>query len=245
MSATLRVAMWSGPRNISTAMMRAWENRDDCEVVDEPLYAHYLAATGAEHPARDEVIAAGNPDWRQVVDLLTGPAPHGSPIWYQKHMCHHLLPDISLEWIDRLNNILLIRDPHEVVASYLRTRDTVSAEEIGLPQQLALFQHLERVTGSAPLVIDSGDFLAAPEAHLRAICSHLNIPFSEKMLSWPAGPRDSDGVWAPHWYHAVWKSTGFGKPHPERRPTLTGLAADVAAQCQPIYQQLHTHRLQV
>ena len=241
---TLRIAMWSGPRNISTAMMRAWENRPDCEVVDEPLYAHYLAATGADHPGRDEVIAHGDTDWRRVANWLSGTAPGGKPIWYQKHMCHHLLPTMQLDWIDTLHNILLIRDPRDVVASYLRTRDTVSAEEIGLPQQLALLKRLERHTGKTPLIIDSGDFLDEPEPHLRAICASLNIAFSEHMLHWPSGPRDSDGIWAPHWYHAVWKSTGFAAPEPKAEQ-LTGLAAAVADECLPIYQQLHALRLRV
>lgn len=244
MSATLRIAMWSGPRNISTAMMRAWENRPDCEVTDEPLYAHYLSATGADHPGRDEVIAQGDTDWQRVAAHLTGPAPGGSPIWYQKHMCHHLLPTMQLDWIDTLHNVLLIRDPREVVASYLRTRDTVSAEEIGLPQQLALLDRLQRHTGRTPLIIDSGEFLDAPEAHLRLLCQALNIDFHPSMLSWPAGPRDSDGVWAPHWYHAVWKSTGFDQ---RRRgvPKLEGLAASVAEECQPIYDQLFALRIRV
>ena len=244
MSATLRIAMWSGPRNISTAMMRAWENRPDCEVADEPLYAHYLAATGADHPGRDEVIAAGDTDWRSVVSHLTGPPPLGRAIWYQKHMCHHLLPSMELDWIDQLHNILLIRDPREVVTSYLRSRDSVCADDIGLPQQNRLFDRLLQSQGKAPLIIDAGEFLAAPELHLRALCAILNIPFHESMLSWPAGPRDSDGIWAPHWYQAVWASTRFAT-RAEFTATLEGPAAEVAEQCQPLYQRLFDERFQV
>ena len=212
MSTPLRIAMWSGPRNISTAMMRAWENRGDCAVSDEPLYAHYLAATGADHPGRDEVIASGETDWRRVVADLLGPVPDDQPVWYQKHMTHHLLPGMDRDWIDSLTNILLIRDPAEVVASYLRARGTVSAEEIGLPQQSELFQRLCDRHGHAPPVIDAGEFLRDPEGHLRAVCALLGISFTARMLQWPAGPRASDGVWAPHWYHAVWRSTGFEAP---------------------------------
>ncbi len=243
MSAPLRIAMWSGPRNISTAMMRAWENRTDCVVSDEPLYAHYLKVTGAEHPGRDEVIAAGQTDWRVVVADLVGPIPEGKPLWYQKHMCHHLLPHMDREWIDALTNVLLIRDPTEVVSSYLRTRDSVSAQDIGLPQQAELFARLSARNGTPPPVIDAGDFLQEPEAHLRALCALLGIEFTPRMLSWPAGPRASDGIWAPHWYHAVWQSTGFEKPS-GKRPQLGALASLVVDECQGIYQDLRVHRLQ-
>lgn len=240
----LRIAMWSGPRNISTAMMRAWENRPDCAVSDEPLYAHYLAATGAEHPGREDVIAAGDTDWRRVVDALrTGPAPGDATVWYQKHMTHHLLPGMALDWIDGLHNVLLIRDPAQVVASYLRTRDTVSPEDIGIPQQAMLYDRLS-AAGAPPPVIDSGEFLHRPEAHLRALCSELGIEFIPEMLAWPPGPRDSDGVWAPYWYDAVLASTSFGPPS-SRTPELHGEAARVAEVCRPDYQRLFASRMRV
>jgi hypothetical protein len=240
----LRIAMWSGPRNISTAMMRAWENRGDCAVSDEPLYAAYLAATGLDHPAREQVIAAGESDPIKVVAALLGPVPGGRPLWYQKHMSHHLLPGMAREWIHALANVLLIRDPREVVASYLKSRATVTAEDIGLPQQLRLFDELAERGGAAPPVIDAGDFLRAPGAQLRALCARLGIGFSERMLHWPAGPRDSDGVWAPHWYAAVWASTGFEPPQP-REVRLGPEAARVAEACLPAYEQLRAHRLSV
>ena len=234
--------MWSGPRNISTAMMRAWENRGDCAVSDEPLYAAYLAATGLDHPAREEVIAAGETDAGKVVEALLGPVPGGKPLWYQKHMSHHLLPGMAHEWIHALTNVLLIRDPSEVVASYVKSRATVTPEDIGLPQQSLLFDELAGRGGAAPLVIDAGDFLRAPEAHLRGLCTRLGIPFSERMLAWPAGPRDSDGAWAPHWYATVWASTGFEPWHP-RDTRLDGEPARVAQACRPAYERLHAHRL--
>ncbi|MFO1493839.1 MAG: hypothetical protein U1F26_04170 [Lysobacterales bacterium] len=241
MSVPMRIAMWSGPRNISTAMMRAWENRGDCVVSDEPLYAHYLAATGVDHPGREEVIATGDTDWRRVVAALTGPIPDGQPLWYQKHMCHHLLPGMDLDWIDALHNVLLIRDPADVVASYLRTRDQVTAADIGIPQQAALYQHLcER--GTPPPIVDAGEFLRAPAAHLRALCDRLGIPYTTRMLHWPAGPRASDGIWAKHWYHAVWQSTGFQAAERESRE-LSPAAADVVAHCQPLYARLYAERL--
>ena len=243
MSTPLRVAMWSGPRNISTAMMRAWENREDCAVSDEPLYAHYLAHTGLDHPGRDEVIADGQTDWRRVVDALLGPAPGDAPVWYQKHMTHHLLPHIDHGWIGGLRNVLLIRDPREVVASYVKSRAEIAPDDIGLRQQVELYDELS-ANGEAPPIIDSGDFLRAPEAHLRALCGWLGIDFSERMLRWPKGPRASDGVWAPHWYAHVWQSTGFEAPEP-RSIELSEAAQAVADACRPHYERLHALRLRV
>ncbi len=238
--------MWSGPRNISTALMRAWENRPDCVVSDEPLYAAWLAESGADHPGREEIIAQGQTDWRQVINALTGPVPGGKAIWYQKHMCQHLLADMGFDWTDALVNVFLIRHPDEVVASYTRARgtDEVSADDVGLPRQLELFEWIRRRQGRVPPVIDSAELLTAPEAHLRALCRHLNIDFSPRMLSWPAGPRESDGIWAPYWYDAVRRSTGFVAPrkHPVR---LTGQPARVAAECLPLYEELFSHRLYV
>jgi hypothetical protein len=240
----LRIAMWSGPRNISTAMMRAWENREDCVVSDEPLYAAYLAETGLDHPGRDEVIADGETDWRKVVEAMTGPIPGGRPLWYQKHMSHHLLPDMPVDWVFGLANVFLVRDPSEVVSSYLKSRATVTPDDIGLPQQGRLFDRLCDRLGEAPPVIDAGDFLQAPGPHLRALCARLGIPYSDRMLSWPAGPRDSDGIWAPYWYDAVWKSTGF-EPWRARETGLTGPALAVADACRPVYERLRAHRMPV
>lgn len=239
----LRVAMWSGPRNISTAMMRAWENRGDCAVSDEPLYAAYLAATGLDHPGRDEVIADGDTDAARVAQALSeGPAPGDQPVWYQKHMSHHLLPGMDTDWVHRLHNILLIRDPAQVVDSYLKSRATVAPEDIGLLQQAQLFDRLAQRSGQAPMVIDAEDFLQTPEAFLRAVCDALGIAFTPRMLHWPAGRRDSDGIWAPYWYDAVWASTGF-EPWRPRAPQLQGQALAVAEACRPAYAQLHRHRL--
>src|SRR5215469_12894210 len=152
-------------------MMRAWENRGDCTVVDEPLYAHYLAHTGLDHPGRTEVIAAGETDWRKVAALLTGPVPDGKPIFYQKHMTHHLLPVIQRGWLGELTHVFLIRDPREVLASYVKSRPTVTIDDIGVVQQLEIFEYLRSLAPGRGLpVIDAGAFLAAPEAQLRALC---------------------------------------------------------------------------
>ncbi|HEY0230774.1 MAG TPA: hypothetical protein VGC55_05955 [Dokdonella sp.] len=242
MNAPLRIAMWSGPRNISTAMMRAWENRGDCAVADEPLYAHYLVHTGLDHPMREAVIADGETDWRSATAALAGSVPEGRPIWYQKHMSHHLLPHIDHAWVHGLANAFLIREPAAVVHSYVKARADVCADDIGLPQEVRLFDELAEHSGHAPPVIDADEFLRAPEAHLRALCAHFGIAFSERMLHWPAGPRTSDGIWAPHWYEAVWRSTGFEAPR-EKSVRLDGQAARVADECRPLYEHLYRFRI--
>jgi len=202
--------MWSGPRNISTAMMRAFENRDDTEVSDEPFYAAFLAETGADHPMRDEVLASQPTDWRVVAEAMAGEA--ASPIWYQKQMCHHMLPDFGLEWMAGCTNAFLIRPPEQVLASYAAKRTVVTLEDIGVVRQNQIFDCEADRLGNAPPVIEGSDVLADPRGALSALCGLLGIPFSEKMLAWPAGRRASDGVWAPAWYDAVERSTGFTAP---------------------------------
>jgi hypothetical protein len=235
---TVRVACWSGPRNISTATMRAWENRGDCEVVDEPLYAWYLDHTGLDHPARDLVVAAGETDWRLVVASLTDPWPDGPALQYQKHMAQHLVPDLPRDWIASLRNVLLIRDPAEVVTSYVRSRASVTPDDIGVLQQLELRQLL----GPQVPVIDAADFLGDPEAYLRWLCDYAGVAFTPAMLSWPPGPRASDGVWAPYWYDAVLRSTGF-EPYRPREVELSAEGEAVVAALRPAYDELHAARL--
>jgi hypothetical protein len=238
---TVRVGMWSGPRNISTAMMRSWENRPDTVVVDEPLYAAYLHRTGIDHPMREDVIASQPTDLGDAVATLREPLPDGRDVHYAKHMSHHVSRDMDLEWTLDFRNVLLIRDPEEVVASYVRARETCEPEDIGIPQQGWLLDLWDAHGADVPIV-DAGEFLRAPEAHLRALCDWLEIPFTERMLSWPAGPRDSDGVWAPHWYAAVWASTGF-EPWRPREISLSEHDAAVAEACRPTYERLYERRL--
>lgn len=237
MTSGVRLAMWSGPRNISTALMRSWENRPDTRVVDEPLYAYYLNETGLNHPARDEIVAAGETSWRKVVAELTAPV---DGVYYQKHMTHHLIPQLPREWISELTNVLLIRDPAEVVASYVRSRADVVAEDIGLVQQTELYDQL----GADVPVIDAADFLRDPEGYLRWLCEYAGVGFTDRMLHWPAGPRESDGIWAPYWYRAVLESTGF-EPYQQRTVELTGAAAAAAERSRPHYERLHAVRVQL
>jgi hypothetical protein len=233
----VRLAVWSGPRNISTALMRAWENRPDTTVVDEPLYAYYLRETGLDHPGRDEVVAAGETSWPAVVRALTAPVEGVS---YQKHMAHHLVPPLPRDWIGGLTNVLLIRDPAEVVASYVRSRAAVTVADLGLVQQVELLDQL----GPDTPVLDAADVLRDPERHLRWLCDRVGVPFTDRMLHWPPGPRASDGVWARHWYGAVLASTGFA-PYEPRRVHLTGAALDTARASRPLYDRLHAARLRL
>lgn len=234
--------MWSGPRNLSTALMRSWEARGDTAVCDEPLYAHYLARTGRAHPGRDEVLEHHETDWRRVVASLTGPVPAGRAIFYQKHMAHHLLPEIEHGWLDELSNCLLIRDPDEVLVSLAKVLPDPTCEETGLPQQVAIFERERARTGVAPPVVDSRDILEDPAGRLAALCERLDLEFTERMLRWPPGPRSTDGVWARHWYGSVNASTGFAAYRPKAEPVPPHLRG-VAAECRALYDRLHQHRL--
>ena len=238
----MRIAMWSGPRNISTAMMRAWENREDTAVIDEPFYAHYLVETGVNHPGRDDVIAAQENDAAKVATTLTGPIPGGKTIWYQKHMTQHMLPGMPLNWLDRVTNCFLIRDPERVAASFTIQRPDAAGWELGFEQQARLFDHVCDRLGHAPPVIDAADVLKDPRGILGTLCVRLGIPFTDRMLHWPPGPRASDGVWAPHWYAAVERSTGFA-PYRSHSDKLTAFQQRLADQCRPHYEKLATFLL--
>lgn len=205
----MRIAMWSGPRNLSTAMMYAFSARDDTAVWDEPYYAAYLQDSGLEHPLGAEILAAGERDAEQVKTRCLGATPHGKPVFYQKHMTHHMRPNFDLTWLADVTNIFLIRHPARVIASYAAKRENPSSDDIGFEAQRKLFDHVRDLTGKVPVVIDSADIRADPEAMLRRICDAIELDFQPTMLSWPKGGNADDGVWAKHWYGAVWTSTSF------------------------------------
>ncbi|MBB5752664.1 hypothetical protein [Prosthecomicrobium pneumaticum] len=239
-----RIAMWSGPRNISTAMMRAFGNRRDAHVVDEPFYAAYLAATGLDHPMAEAVIAAGETDPDAVAAALTGPVPAGTTLFYQKHMTHHMLPGFPLGWSDAVRNAFLIRRPESVLASYRAKRETVALADLGFVQQAEIFERVADRLGAAPPVIDGADVLADPAGVLAALCAALSLSFEPAMLAWPPGRRATDGVWAPHWYHAVEASTGFGPPRPEIAfADLDDSLKPIAEAARPHYERLARFRL--
>jgi hypothetical protein len=240
---TIRIAMWSGPRNISTAMMRSFENRPDAAVIDEPFYAAYLSATGIDHPMREESLASQPVDPHVVVEQILGPAPGGRPIWYQKHMIHHMVAGFPRDWIVGMRNAFLIRAPEDVLASYVRKREDVTLDDIGFVSQAELFDSEAQRLGRAPPVIPAGDVLADPRGTLSALCTALDIPFSEKMLAWPAGKRASDGVWAPVWYESVERSTGFSAPRAKRREPLPAHLQAIADAARPHYEKLLRFKL--
>jgi Sulfotransferase domain len=241
--------MWSGPRTLSTALMRSFENRSDTVVVDEPLYGYYLAETGIAHPGRDEILGSMPAAWPEVVEQLTsGQLPAGRTVYYQKHMTHHLLPAVDRARLAGLRHAFLIRDPRRLLASYARVRDTPTLADLGLEQQVEIY----RLFGGP--VIDAADLAASPLTTLEALCAAVAIPFDPAMLAWPAGPRPTDGVWAKHWYARVWESTGFDPGRDASRgadgtgnagAALPERLAGLAARCQPFYDELAAARLQV
>lgn len=237
--------MWSGPRNISTAMMRAWGNRPDTFVIDEPFYAFYLGATGKKHPGVDEIIATGETDWRKVVEQCGRrlSAPTGKKIFYQKQMTHHLLPEIDLEWLAGMTNCFLIRDPREVILSYMKKQSDPTLEDLGFVQQADIFNWVRARTRSIPPVIDAGDVLQNPERILRLLCTAVAIEFDESMLSWPPGLRETDGVWARYWYGEVAKSTSFQQYKP-REEIVPDRLRELHEQCREHYGRLYEYRLQ-
>ncbi len=239
----VRIAMWSGPRNISTAMMRAFEARGDAAVSDEPFYAAYLSRTGLDHPLRDEVIASQPRDPAAVAAMLLGPVPGGKPLWYQKHMTLHLLKDDDRGWMAQVRNAYLIRNPASVLASYALKREEVTLKDIGFVQQRELFDAEADRLGRAPPVVDAADILANPARTLELLCKALGIAYTPAMLRWPPGRRVTDGVWAPAWYHSVESSTGFETPKPKAAVELPAQLQALAEQAQPHYDALRAHRL--
>ena len=242
MSNVRRIAMWSGPRNISTAMMRAWENREDTSVIDEPFYAFYLVHTGKAHPGADEIIASGERDWRIVVKRLTSEVPESRNIFFQKQMTHHLLPEVSLDWLTQVTNCFLIRDPAEVLTSYLKKNDDPHLEDLGFVQQLEIFNFVRAHSETLPPVIDAKDVLQNPERMLRLLCDAIGLKFDPAMLSWPAGRRKTDGVWAKYWYAEVERSTSF-QPYVPHAHTVPHKFRDIHERCRECYSSLFKHRI--
>ncbi|MDB6022426.1 MAG: hypothetical protein JWQ04_2283 [Pedosphaera sp.] len=231
----LRLAIWSGPRNISTALMRSWGNRDDTFVCDEPLYAHYLAQTQRPHPMAAEVMANQENDWRKVAASLTGEVPGGKAVFYQKQMSHHLLPNIGREWLTQLTHAFLIRDPREVLVSLDEKFERPQLMDTGYPQQIEIFEFIRQQTGTVCPVVDARDILTDPRGVLIRLCAALGLPFQERMLQWPAGTRATDGLWAKHWYDSVNRSTGFQPYAPKNKPLPEHLR-ELYEACLPFYE---------
>lgn len=237
----MRIAMWSGPRNLSTAMMYAFGNRGDCAVVDEPFYAAYLHKTGLDHPMSKEILTSQSHDYEQVIGELLGSIPGKKPIFYQKHMTQHMIDGIRRDWIGEVRNVFLIRHPARVIASYAAKRENPTLEDIGFRQQAELFD-LARGLGETPIVIDSHDIRDNPEAQMRSLCEALGIKFDPAMLRWPSGGHPQDGIWARHWYGAVHRSTGFaGAEGP--LPEVPDHLCQVRDEAMPFYEHLKAYKI--
>ena len=235
--------MWSGPRNISTAMMRAWGNRSDTVVIDEPFYAYYLERTGKKHPVAEEIIAAGETDLNKIIASLTKtPLPNEKRIFFQKQMPHHLLPEIEREWIVDLTNCFLIRDPREVILSYIKKNPDPVLEDLGFVQQCEIFSFVRERTGTIPTVIGADDVLKDPDRMLRLLCAAVGVQFDKAMLFWPPGLRETDGIWAKHWYDAVARSTSF-EPYQPREGKVPESLRELHEKCANCYDKLYQHRL--
>lgn len=228
----MKIAMWSGPRNLSTAMMYSFAARSDCAVWDEPFYAAYLEKTGLTHPMGAEILQAGERDAAKVAAHCIGGNPNGKPHFYQKHMTQHMIDGVDRGWMEQVKNVFLIRHPARVIASYAKKRQGPTLDDIGFWQQAELFEACEN-----PIVIDSHDIRDDPKGMLMALCAALELAFDPAMLSWPAGGHRDDGVWASHWYGAVHRSTGFAGAEGEL-PQLTGDYLDLTNQALPYYNKL-------
>lgn len=239
MTDTIRIAMWSGPRNISTAMMRAWDSRADCAVMDEPFYGAYLATTGLDHPMASEIMTHHPTDWETIARDCGHTT--AAPVVYQKHMSQHMIDEAPLDWLQNVRHAFLIRPPSEVAASFKVKWQGMGAEDLGFSRQADLFARIADDAGKAPPVIEARDVLSNPEGMLRALCTALDVPFDPAMLSWAPGLRDSDGVWASHWYGAVETSTGFVAPTPPKQPADDLLP--IVEACQPAYEKLRNYKL--
>lgn len=240
MAETRRIAMWSGPRNLSTATMRSFGARGDCVCVDEPFYAHYLLQTGLPHPMRDRVIASQPADWRDVLPSLTRD-PVAADIQYQKHMVQHMLPDMDLGWTEAVINVFLIREPERVAASFAKKRGLPDPAELGFDRQWQMFRQMS-ARGDAPVVIDSADIRRDPAGALRALCDAIAVAYTDRMLSWQPGPHPEDGVWGAVWYDAVNGSTGFATAEGPL-PPLEGELARLAQALRPAYEAIAAHKL--
>lgn len=225
-------------------MMRSFENRPDCAVWDEPFFAPFLVATGGDNPMREETLSAHETNPNVVAKQCLEAPSSGEPIYFQKHMPNHVVDGFPRDWMRECRHFLLLRDPAAVIASYARGRAKFTIQDIGFLEQVDLYDEICAWAEKPPAIVLSNDILSEPEAYLRAICKSVDIPFDKAMLNWPAGLRDSDGVWAPHWYKSVMSSTGFGPPRTENF-IVPEAYQDMLERCRPAYERLHNLKLTV
>lgn len=241
----IRIAMWSGPRNISTAMMRSWENRQDTAVVDEPFYACFLTASGKPHPMHDEVLASQKHNWKEVIaGQLSAPLSENEVIQYQKQMTHHMIGEIELNWFQSIRHAFLIRHPGDALHSYNEKMAQATEADLGYKRQRELYDLACSCSDTPVPIVDAKDVLTDPENILRKLTAELGVGFDSNMLAWPAGKRATDGAWADHWYNKVFESTGF-IPFKEKRYTLPVEQNELVSECMPHYEYLHKRRLKI
>lgn len=229
------IAMWSGPRNLSTAMMRCFGARADCTVMDEPFFAPFLAVSGKDHPGRAETLARHETDPEKVAKLCG--APNAATYSFQKHMPHHMLGGFPMGWAIDAKHFFLIREPARVIASYIKGRQAFDLDDLGFAPQRRFWEQLGR-----PPVLDSLDILRRPKTMLSQLCQAINIPWDEAMLSWEKGPRPEDGAWAPYWYTSVENSSGFTAP-PEGQPDVPEPYQDMLSACEADYAAMASQKL--
>ena len=234
------INMWSGPRNISTALMRSFENRDDTEVWDEPFYAYYLFETKKKHPMHQEIIEKYETDLAKLIYKIKKTESKDG-VFYLKQMTHHMLPSIPMEWSLNHKNCLLIRNPKEVINSYSQKNEILNIQDIGFYQQFEIYNFFLKHKVPCP-IIDSKDILINPEKSLKVLCDILGIKFSSKMISWPEGKRETDGIWESHWYQNVQQSTEF-TPYHEKDITIPNLYENLLSECMDIYQELNKSKI--
>ena len=234
--------MWSGPRNISTALMRSWESRSDTFVIDEPFYAHYLSVTNVDHPGRDEIVQSGETDQSVVSKGLISDIDDSCSIYFQKHMTHHMIPSVDRDWMKDVVNCFLIRNPKDMILSYTKVNSNLSMHLLGLEEQYELFEYVTKINGRAPPVVDSKDILIDPRKTLSLLCEKVGVIFSEEMLSWSKGVRDTDGVWAKYWYDNVINSTGFNT-YTEKNEVIRDEYFQLYEDCLKIYEKLSKHKI--
>ena len=234
--------MWSGPRNISTALMRSWESRSDTFVIDEPFYAHYLSVTNVDHPGRDEIVQNGETDQSVVSKGLISDINDSCSIYFQKHMTHHMIPSVGREWMKDVVNCFLIRNPKDMILSYTKVNSNLSMHLLGLEEQYELFEYVTKINGRAPPVVDSKDILIDPRKTLSLLCEKVGVIFSEEMLSWSKGVRDTDGIWAKYWYDNVINSTGFNA-YTEKNEVIRDEYLQLYEDCLKIYEKLSKHKV--
>jgi len=234
--------MWSGPRNISTALMRSWESRSDTFVIDEPFYAHYLSVTNVDHPGRDEIVQSGETDQSVVSKGLISDIDDSCSIYFQKHMTHHMIPSVDRDWMKDVVNCFLIRNPKDMILSYTKVNSNLSMHLLGLEEQYELFEYVTKINGRVPPVVDSKDILLDPRETLRLLCEKIGVVFSEEMLSWSKGVRDTDGIWAKYWYDNVVNSTGFNT-YTEKNEVIRDEYLQLYEDCLKIYEKLSRHKI--